>query len=372
MAGQTYSFTLVNSGGSNAFISSSDTDPSDGTISANVTTSGAGSYTITLSTSNAGGTQTCTATVRVHQQPAASAGSNQEHCETDGFSFLMNASSTVPSGGTRTWTIDAAHSNTTATVVNPGDEDPTITLAGVGTVRAVLTVTGASCSDAVSSVDLTVSPKANANAGADQAVCASNPGVTLNGSISGSALSGSWSGGTGTFNPNANTLNAVYTPSAAEIAAGSVTLTLTTNDPAGSCGAASDQMKITINPNPHVTISLADACLSTAHLHATVTGGVAPYTFTWKKDGVAIANNSADLTLTGPGTYTVSVVDSSSTTCGSNTDSFVVCYTQGASASAPGFTPNGVNAAVKPKSEASGLLARLALAFYSTLGVVKF
>jgi hypothetical protein len=131
-------------------------------------------------------------------------------------------------------------------------------------------------------------------------------------------------------------------------------------------------MKITINPNPKVAISLADACLSTAHLHATVTGGVAPYTFTWKKDGAAIANNSADLTLTGPGTYTVSVVDSSSTTCGSNTDSFVVCYTQGATASAPGFTPNGVNAAVKSKSEASGFLARLALAFYSTLAVVTF
>src|SRR5690349_8354447 len=364
VAGQTYSFTLVNSGGSNAFISSSDTDPSDGTISANVTTSGAGSYTITLTTSNAGGSQNCTATVRVHQQPAASAGSNQEHCETDGFSFLMNASSTVPAGGTRTWTIDAAHSSTTATIVNPGDEDPTITLAGVGTVRAVLTVTGASCSDAVSTVDLTVSPKAGANAGADQAVCASNPSVTLNGSISGSALSGSWSGGTGTFNPNASTLNAVYTPSAAEIAAGSVTLTLTTNDPAGSCGPANDQMKITINPNPTVEISLADACLSTAHLHATVTGGVAPYTFTWKKNGVAVANNSADLTLTGPGTYTVSVVDSASTSCGSNTDSFVVCYTEGSTSASTTVPPNGVNAALKPKSESSGLLARMALLFY--------
>jgi hypothetical protein len=372
VAGQTYSFSLVNSGGSNAFISSSDTDPSDGTISANVTTSGAGSYIITLTTSNGGGSQNCTATVRVHQQPAASAGSNQEHCETDGFGFLMNASSTVPAGGTRMWTIDAAHSSTTATIVNPGDEDPTITLAGVGTVRAVLTVTGASCADAVSSVDLTVSPKALANAGADQAVCASNPSVTLNGSISGSALSASWSGGTGTFNPNASALNAVYTPSAAEIAAGSVTLTLTTNDPAGSCGPANDQMKITINPNPTVEISLADACLSTAHLHATVTGGVAPYTFTWKKNGVAVANNSADLALTGPGTYTVSVVDSSSTSCGSNTDSFVVCFTEGSASASTSVPPNGVNAALKPKSESSGLLARLALLFYSTVAVVKF
>ena len=371
VAGQTYSFTIENSGGSAAFISSQDTDPSDGTISAQVTTSGAGSYTLKLTTSNAGGSQECTATVRVHQQPAAAAGADQEHCETDGFAFTMNATSTVPTGGTRTWTIDAANSTTTAQIVNPGDEDPIITLAGVGTVRAVLTVTGASCADAVDTVDLTVSPKAVANAGADAEVCASDPDVTLNGSISGAALSGTWSGGTGTFNPNANTLNATYTPSAAEIAASSVTLTLTTNDPAGSCGPANDTMTITINPNPVVEISLEDACLGTAHLHATVTGGTAPYTFVWKKNGVDLNNNSADLTLTGPGTYSVSVTDSSSTSCGSNTDTFVVCYTEGTVASAPAVqVPDRLNAAVRQQAEAKSFLARMAVLIYSTLAVV--
>lgn len=371
IAGQTYSFQIQNSGGSNAFISNSDTDPSDGTISAEVTTNGAGSYTLILTTSNDGGTEQCSATVNVHQNPAAAAGADQEQCETSGFAFQMNASSTVPSGGTRTWTIDAANSTTTASIVNAGDEDPVITLAGVGTVRAVLTVTGASCSDAVDSVDLTVSPKATANAGADAEVCASDPAVTLNGSIGGSALSGSWSGGTGSFNPNANTLNAVYTPSAAEIAAGSVTLTLTTNDPAGSCGPAVDTMNIKINPNPSVEISLADACLGTAHLHATVTGGTGPYTYFWKKNGVDINNNSADLALSSPGTYSVRVTDSSATSCGSNTDTFVVCFTEGAAASAPTVvSPDRVNAAVKPHSEASSLLARMAVMVYTMLAVV--
>jgi hypothetical protein len=364
VAGQTYSFSLVNNGGS-AFISSSDTDPSDGTISAQVTTSGAGAYTITLTTSNAGGTQECTATVRVHQQPAAAAGTDQEQCETSGFAFTMNASSTVPTGGTRTWTIDAANSTTTASIVNTTDEDPIITLAGVGTVRAVLTVTGASCADAVDSVDLTVSPRAIANAGADREVCASDPAVTLNGSISGSALSATWSGGTGTFNPNANTLNAIYTPSAAEITAGTVTLTLTTNDPAGSCGPGTDTMTIKINPNPNVNITLEDACLGTAHLHATVTGGTGPFTFFWKKNGVDINNNSADLTLTGPGAYSVRVTDSSSTSCGSNTDTFVVCFTEGSVASLS--VPDDQS---KPRPATSSLAARVALFIYSTLGVV--
>ena len=371
VTGQTYSFSIVNSGGSNAFISSSDTDPSDGTISADVTTSGAGSYTITLTTTNAGGSQQCSATVRVHQPPVSSAGPAQEQCETSGFAFTMNATSTVPAGGTRTWTIDAAHSTTTASISDPSAQNPIITLAGVGTVRAVQTVTGTSCSDAVSTVDLTVSPKANANAGADQTVCASNPAVTLNGSFSGSALSASWSGGTGTFNPNANTLNAIYTPSQAEITAGSVTLTLTTNDPAGSCGPASDTMTITINPNPSVTISLVDACLGTAHLHATVTGGTSPFTYHWKKNNVDVVNNSADLTPTGPGTYSVSVTDSSPTTCGSNTDTFVLCYTEGPSASAPAQGPaNNVNAAIAPRPEVKGFLVRMAMLAYTMIGSV--
>jgi hypothetical protein len=108
-----------------------------------------------------------------------------------------------------------------------------------------------------------------------------------------------------------------------------VTLTLTTNDPPASCNAATDTMTIKINANPVVNISLENACDATAHLHATVTGGVAPYTFTWKKNGVAVGTNSADLALSGPGTYTVSVTDSSATSCPSNTDTFVVCFTEG-------------------------------------------
>lgn len=367
---QTYSFNIVNSGGSAAFISNSDTDPSDGTISAEVTTNGAGSYTITLTTSNAGGSSECSANVTVHQKPVAAAGADQEQCETSGFAFTMNASSTVPTGGTRTWTIDAGASNTTASIVNPGDEDPIITLNGVGSVKAVLTVTGPSCAAAVDDVILTVSPKANAEAGANQEVCAADPDVTLNGSISGSALSASWSGGTGTFSPNANTLDAVYTPSAAEIAAGSVTLTLTTNDPPGSCNAATDTMTITINQNPSVEISLEDACAATAHLHATVTGGTAPYTFSWKKDGVAVGTNSDDLTLTGPGTYTVSVTDSSSTSCPSNTDTFVVCYTEGPLASAPAVEASRTVVAQNATSGNSTLIARLLIALYSTFGLV--
>src|SRR6185503_19525062 len=95
---------------------------------------------------------------------------------------------------------------------------------------------------------ITIAPAATVNAGSDQTVCATSPDVTLAGAVGGAATGGTWSGGNGTFAPDASTQNAVYTPSGAEITAGGVTLTLTTNDPAGPCGAVNDAMHITIAP----------------------------------------------------------------------------------------------------------------------------
>ncbi|PIX36419.1 MAG: hypothetical protein COZ59_01185, partial [Bacteroidetes bacterium CG_4_8_14_3_um_filter_31_14] len=78
--------------------------------------------------------------------------------------------------------------------------------------------------------------------------------VILNGNYmyAGGAI---WSGGTGLYNPDNITLNATYTPSAAEIAAGSVILTLSTTGN-GSCNAATDNVKITINASPVADASI--------------------------------------------------------------------------------------------------------------------
>ncbi|MCH8902832.1 MAG: gliding motility-associated C-terminal domain-containing protein [Bacteroidetes bacterium] len=70
-------------------------------------------------------------------------------------------------------------------------------------------------------------------AGSNDTICPGDS-VILNGAINGLCfVNGIWSGGTGTYTPNDSTLNARYTPSAAEISAGSATLTLssTINSP---------------------------------------------------------------------------------------------------------------------------------------------
>ncbi|MFM2208239.1 MAG: hypothetical protein RL213_2214, partial [Bacteroidota bacterium] len=78
------------------------------------------------------------------------------------------------------------------------------------------------------------------NAGTDADVC--NPGeITLGGSVTGSITSGSWSGGTGTFVPNRNTLNAVYIPARSE-SGQQVILTLV----AATCTTFTDDVTLTI------------------------------------------------------------------------------------------------------------------------------
>jgi hypothetical protein len=91
-----------------------------------------------------------------------------------------------------------------------------------------------------------------ANAGSNTNVCEGST-VSLNGSIGGSASNATWTtSGTGTFTPSANVLNATYVPSANDIAAGTVSLTLTSNAVA-PCTAATSSLVITITPLPAAT-----------------------------------------------------------------------------------------------------------------------
>jgi gliding motility-associated-like protein len=114
--------------------------------------------------------------------------------------------------------------------------------------------TGAGCAS-FAPVTVTVNPVPTVNAGVAKSVC---PGqsVQLFGSFGGSAISVTWSGGAGTFSDK-NSPQTIYTPTAAEYTMGTVTLTLTTNDPDGPCTPASSDVVLTFYQNPTITF-LAD------------------------------------------------------------------------------------------------------------------
>src|SRR5438093_5254368 len=142
-------------------------------------------------------------------------------------------------------------------------------------------------------------PGATADAGLDQTACASSPAVLLNGSVGGAASSGTWSGGNGSFSPSASALNATYTPTAAEVATGSVTLTLITNDPAGPCGAVSDQMTITFNPAATANAGLDQTtCSSTPTVQLAGSVGGAASTGSWSGGNGPFSPSASTLNAT--------------------------------------------------------------------------
>ena len=215
---------------------------------------------------------TGTATVTVNPLVVVDAGSDQTVCSSSPAVTLAGSIS----GGTTTgsWSGGTGSFSPNANTLN-AVYTPSATEISTGTV--ILTLTSADpagpCPSAADQITITINPASNADAGVDQTICAGS-NVTLAGTIGGGATSGTWSGGAGTFSPNVNTLNATYNPTSAEIASGSITLTLTTNDPSGPCGSVSDDVLITINPIPTVEAGVNQIiCAVSVNLNGSIAGG---------------------------------------------------------------------------------------------------
>ncbi len=191
----------------------------------------------------------------INMAPLVSAGADKVICETDSIqlsdaSFGGSATSITWSGGAGTFYPDP---NTLNAWYVPAPSE-------VGS-SVVLTITtndndGAGPCNAVSDqVQITINRAPVVSAGIDQVICEGS-NVALNGTLGGGAISGTWSGGLGSFSDNTS-LFATYIPDPSE-AGTIVTLRLTTNDPSGPCNAIFDEMQVTINVAPVVDAGLDD------------------------------------------------------------------------------------------------------------------
>ncbi len=198
---------------------------------------------------------------------------------------------TWSSSGTGTFSPNAT---TLDAVYTPSAADIT-----AGTVTLTLTsdepATPSVCQEQTAQMTVTIVPEVVVDAGDDQTVCESSPQVTLAAAISGSATTGNWTGGTGAFSPNRNTLNATYTPSAAEITAGTVTLTLNSNTPTALCAVETDDITITINPAVTISAGANDAvCVSsTITLDGSIGGGATTGTWSGGQGSFSNVNDPA-------------------------------------------------------------------------------
>jgi gliding motility-associated-like protein len=143
-----------------------------------------------------------------------------------------------------------------------------------GSLTLTLTSTGNGLCAAVSDqMNITINPSPIVNAGSDQQACANNPAFILNGSVQ-FASGGMWVGGNGTYNPSNTALNAIYTPTPAEISSGSIVLTLTSTGN-GSCNEVSDQVQVIFTPAPVVNAGADQSVCannSTVNLIGSVSG----------------------------------------------------------------------------------------------------
>ena len=116
-------------------------------------------------------------------------------------------------------------------------------------------------------------PEATADAGADATICEGQDYILSGASATGFASLSWTTSGTGSFS-STSSLNPIYTPSSADITAGTVTLTLTANTVAGSsCPDVSDNMVLTITAEDNITIdNIEDAGCATSDGEVTISG----------------------------------------------------------------------------------------------------
>ncbi|GMU33727.1 MAG: hypothetical protein HS101_15520 [Planctomycetia bacterium] len=202
-------------------------------------TAGAGpTVTIDLTVTDANGcSSSCQEIVTVETAPTADAGMDQTICS--GSDVTLDGTCGGATGSLWSSIGDGTFGDDSMedTTYTPGAADLL-----AGTVTLTLTCSGNACPAAMDSLVVTIESAPTADAGMDQTIC-SGSDVTLDGTCGGATGSLWTSSGDGAFGDN-SLEDTTYTPGAADLLAGTVTLTLTCNG--NACPAAMDSLVVTI------------------------------------------------------------------------------------------------------------------------------
>jgi gliding motility-associated-like protein len=251
--------------------------------------------------------------VTITPAPTANANADQTVCANNSVVTLAGSVTLPATGGT--WTVapnvgSFSDANSLTSTYTPP--------AGTGVYTLTLTTTPAAAGNCIPVTDqmiVTVTTAPTANAGGPYTVCSNNAAVSLSGSVTAPATGGTWSGGGGGFAPNANTLIATYNPTAAEIAAGSVILTLSTTTGNGSCLPATSNTTITFTTAPVVDAGIPQTvCGNNRVVTLAGTKNAVATAVQWTSNGTGVfAPGGATSTSLTP-TYTPSNADTTAGT----------------------------------------------------------
>lgn len=173
------------------------------------------------------------------------------------------------------------------------------------------------CNPVQDSIYVSINNAPKVDAGPNQLKCSNATQVQLNGSVIGGSFGGVWSGGSGTFTPSNSTLNAVYTPTAAEVSNGSVVLTLTSTNN-GTCTVVTDGIQINFVAPPFANFSGTSVCegLPNVFTDFSLPGSGTLTNWAWRfQTGQNSSNQNPTYNFGIPGSYPVELIVTNSNGC---------------------------------------------------------
>lgn len=282
--------------------SSDDTNPYETTYTPSEDDIAAGTVTITATAFGVGPcileTRVRTMTLTIDPMPEADAGDDASICEADGAFTVSTATADFNTTGTILWTHDGTGTLTNETTLTP-TYTPAANETGDVTLTMEITDTGGGPCNGEMDMDemvLSIDPAPEADAGTSEAMCSSDTNFDLTNSATQPSFANgtiAWtSTGTGLFS-NPNVLLPSYTPSAADITAGTVDLTITVTG-LGECSDedAMSTMTLTIDAAPEADAGSDDAICSD-ETHTLSTASAANGDIVWTSSGDGSFDNDA-------------------------------------------------------------------------------
>jgi PKD repeat protein len=273
------------------------TDASSPEPEINFTTPGIYQVVLLITTATCGTIASPPQQIIVDAQPTISLSADAALCNVGTYDFNPTTSgptktlftgTALEEADTYTWTVTGGARNFIGSNLNT--KYPRIQFLDFATYT-ITVVHKNSCGTISKTQIISFNPAPMVDAGVYPAICNNTPSVTLNGIVTGTTTSITWTGGAGIFNPDNHTLNVVYTPTAAERANGTVNLilTATTSLPA-PCNSIPAYTTITIKPEVIVSSANAKTICTGTNVNYNITSTSVGATFTWTAVGSANAS----------------------------------------------------------------------------------
>jgi PKD repeat protein len=148
--------------------------------------------------------------------------------------------------------------------------------------------------------------------GGDRTICEGST-TFLDADITGAYNSFQWVGGTGTFSPDRNAMKPTYTPSAAEIAAGTATISLeVTTSLAAPCNVISSPVIITVTLKDNITSTKTREVCTGANFRYTIKSQNPVSTYNWTAS--VLSGSAIGFGATGSGGTINDVITNTGTT----------------------------------------------------------